>query len=154
MLQYFMGGGRIKTFYSDKSPELRKVCKTLGIIYEHSQPGRPQNNSIAERTDLDILEGTRTALINAGFPECFWPFAAPHFCFLDNTSTLRSDGTVDPDGSPYNKAHGGGELKVTRLPFGCEVIFLPTRTKGQPHEKWGGTGEVGVLAGYHMEPGY
>jgi hypothetical protein len=93
-LQYFVGLGRIKLFCSDNAPELIRVCKTLQILQEHSTPGRPQNNAIIERTNLDILEGTRTTLISAGFPECFWPFAAPHFCLLDNTSTIGADGKV------------------------------------------------------------
>jgi hypothetical protein len=152
-LQYFVGTGRIKLFYSDNAPELVRVCKTLQILQEHSTPGRPQNNSIIERTNLDILEGTRTTLISAGFPECFWPFAAPHFCFLDNTSTIGADGKVYEEGSSYFRAHGE-ETNVLRLPFGCEVIFLPSPTKGLPHSKWEGVGEVGVIAGYHMKPGY
>eukprot|EP00972_Heterocapsa_arctica_P082153 12109289-Heterocapsa_arctica.AAC.1 len=63
--------------YSDNSGEIIKACKKLRILREPSRPGVPQSNDSIERTNLDILEGTRTSMIHVGFPECFWPFAAP-----------------------------------------------------------------------------
>eukprot|EP00972_Heterocapsa_arctica_P024860 3666629-Heterocapsa_arctica.AAC.1 len=60
----------------------------MGILRESSRPGVPQSNAKIERTNLDILEGTRTSMIHPGFPESFWPFAAPTYCFLDNINTL------------------------------------------------------------------
>ena len=102
-----------------------------------------------ERTNLDKLEGTRTALECAGFPECFWPFAAPHYCFLDNTSCLGSDGKSLEGGSNYNRAHQKGEPRGESN--GCEVVFAP---RGLSHGRWEGTGEAGVLAGYGLNSGY
>ena len=88
-LRYFFGNNAVNRFYSDNAPELELACATLGIVHETSRAGAPQNNSVIERTNLDILEGTRTTLICAGFPECFWPFAAQHFCFLENIFRRR-----------------------------------------------------------------
>ena len=153
-LKYFFGRTKVGSVYSDKAPEIVSACKSIGIIHERSQPGMPQNSSVIERTNLDILDGARTALICAGFPECFWPFAAPHYCLLENTSPTGSDGKLFPDGSRCHRAHGEGETEALRLPFGCEVIFLPSSTKGHTHGRWEGTGEVGVIAGYCMDPGY
>ena len=93
-LRNFFGNNAVGRFYCDNSPELKLVCTTLGIVHETSRPGVPQNNSIIERTNLDILEGTRATLICAGLPECFWPFAAQHFCLLENTSAIDLDGKV------------------------------------------------------------
>ena len=56
--------------------------------------------------------------------------------------------------SNYARAHGKGEPKVSRLPFGCEVIFAPQDTKKLAHGKWEGSGEVGVIAGYGLNAGY
>ena len=72
-MKYFFGDKVVNRFYSDNAPELELACTKLGIVHEKSRAGVPQNNSIVERTNLDILEGTRTTLISAGFPECFWP---------------------------------------------------------------------------------
>eukprot|EP00972_Heterocapsa_arctica_P046209 6816662-Heterocapsa_arctica.AAC.1 len=105
-LQFFQGTYNIKTMYSDNSGEIIKACKKLRILREASRPSVPQNNAKIERTNLDILEGTRTSMIHAGFPECFWPFAAPAYCFLDNTNTLGRDGKPIPDGSAWYLAKG------------------------------------------------
>eukprot|EP00972_Heterocapsa_arctica_P086783 12792878-Heterocapsa_arctica.AAC.1 len=63
--------------YSDNSGEIIKASKKLRILREPSQPGVPESNAKIERTNLDVLEGMRTSMIHASFPECFWPFAAP-----------------------------------------------------------------------------
>eukprot|EP00972_Heterocapsa_arctica_P060637 8946423-Heterocapsa_arctica.AAC.1 len=96
-LQFFRGTYKFQTMYSESSGEIIKACKKLRILRESSRPGVPQSNAKIERTNLDILEGTRTSMIHAGFPECVWPFAAPTYCFLDNTNTLGRAGKPIPD---------------------------------------------------------
>ena len=54
----------------------------------------------------------------------------------------------------YARAHGKCEPKVSRLPFGCEVAFVPQDTKELTHGTWEGSGEVGVIAGYGLNAGY
>ena len=51
----------------------------------------------------------------------------------------------------HSRAHGKGEPNVLRLPFGCEVIFVPQDTKSLSQGKWEGSGEGGVLAGYGLQ---
>ena len=52
-------------------------------------------------------------------------------------------------------AHEIDEPKVKRLPFGCEVIFIPAKTKVRDTPgKWEAVGIPGVIAGYRMKPGY
>ena len=99
---------KVEVFYSDNAPEPKLACKNLGIFHELSLPGVPQNNAMVERTNLDVLEGTRTCLVCAGLPQCFWPLAAPHFCFLDTTSCYGADGKILEGGSNYARAHGKG----------------------------------------------
>ena len=151
---YLIGNHAVCRFCSDNAPELELACTTLGIVQETSRAGVLENNSVIERTSLDILEGIRNILICAGLPECFWPFAAQHFCFLENTSAIGVDGKVFKDGSPYNRAHGKGEVDALRLPFGCAFYFTPADTKGFPKGKFEGSGEAGVIAGYNMSPAY
>ena len=112
-LRYFVGDPtKVKRCYTDGSPELEAALEELSVLHEQSRPGKPQNNSKIERTNLDVLEGTRCALIQAGLPECFWPFAAPHYCFLENTSKIDHQGNVYPDGSSYRVAHDSDEPNV------------------------------------------
>eukprot|EP00972_Heterocapsa_arctica_P112092 16429849-Heterocapsa_arctica.AAC.1 len=68
-LQFVRGTNKIHTMYFDSSGEIIKACKKLGILKESSRPGVPQSNDKVERTNLDILEGTRTSMTHAGFPE-------------------------------------------------------------------------------------
>ena len=142
-LSSFLVTRKWKSFFSDNAPELKLACKNLGIVHELSLPRVPQNNAMVERTNLDVLKGTCTCLVCAGRPLCFWPFAAPHFCFPDNTSCSCADGKILEGGSNYARAHGKGEPKVCRLPVGCEIIFVPQDTKKLAHGKWEGSGEVG-----------
>ena len=126
----------------------------MGITKEGSLQGVPQNNAVAERNNRDILDGARVALIHAGLPTVFWPFAGPCYCVLTNTDMYDSSGTLLADGSPWCRRHGE-EFKGLRLPFGTEVIFLPANTKSDIDvRKWDGTGHPGVFAGYKIEPGY
>eukprot|EP00972_Heterocapsa_arctica_P045367 6697902-Heterocapsa_arctica.AAC.1 len=82
-------------------------------------------------------------MVHAVFPECFWPFAAPACCFLDNANTLGRDGKPIPDGSAWYLAKGE-ESSAIRVPFGCEVIFYPSATKtADATAKWEGTGVAG-----------
>ena len=146
-LRYFFGSNAVNRFYFDNAPELELACATLGIVHKKSRAGVPKSSYVIERTNLDILEGTRTTLICAGFPECFWPFAAQRFCFLENNSAIDVDGKVHKDGSSYHRAHGKGETTALRIPFGFAVYFIPADAKGFPKGKFEGSGEAGVIAG-------
>ena len=75
-LGIFMGDRMIERFYSDRSGEIERALRDLHIVSDTSQPGVPQNNAVAERLVQDILEGTRTALLRAGLPPCFWNMRA------------------------------------------------------------------------------
>ena len=57
-------------------------------------------------------------------------------------------------GSPWFRAKGS-ETTALRLPFGCAVLFYPSKTKlGDVPAKWEGTAIPGVFAGYSMKNGY
>ena len=110
-IKFFVGDATVNLVYSDKSGETKKACTTLKILHEPSLLGVPQNNAVAERNNLDILDETRAALIQAGFPSCFWPFAAPRGCFLDNTRFKDEWGDPIVGGSAWAKAHGNSEFE-------------------------------------------
>eukprot|EP00972_Heterocapsa_arctica_P105132 15492094-Heterocapsa_arctica.AAC.1 len=79
-------------------------------------------------------------MIHIGLPECFWSFAAPHYCFNDNTDHLDVHGDPLEGGSPWFRAKGS-ESKALRLPFGCAVSFVASATKtADIPAKWEGSG--------------
>ena len=69
-MQHFTEGRFVSLWYSDNSGELEVAAKKLCFPRETSLPSKPQNNAIAERNNKDILQGTRTTLIQAGLPPC------------------------------------------------------------------------------------
>ena len=107
----FNGDREVKRYYSDNSGELRQAIKDMGVPREGSVPGVPKTNGVIERTNRDILDGTRATLINAGLPGCFWEFAGPAYCHLDNIR-VKADGT-----SPWMMTHGEA-FKGNSIPFG------------------------------------
>ena len=84
-IKRFVGEAEVGRVYSDKSGEIAKACESFNILHGPSLPGAPQNNAMAERNNRDIIDGARASMIQAGFPSCFWPFAGPRCCILDNT---------------------------------------------------------------------
>ncbi|MFM7979920.1 MAG: hypothetical protein ACKPKO_11450, partial [Candidatus Fonsibacter sp.] len=96
-IHHFKGNREISRFYSDRSGEIERALRDLRITSDTSQPGVPQNNAVAERLVQDVLEGTRTALLMAGLPPCYWEFACQHYCLMENDITRRKSGTPDGD---------------------------------------------------------
>jgi hypothetical protein len=102
------GDRNIERFYSDRSGEIDRALRDLHIVTDNSQPRFPQNNVVAERLVQDVLEGTRTALLRAGSPPCFWEYACRHYCTMDNARPARQSASADGDGdrsSPWEKTH-------------------------------------------------
>ena len=131
--------------YSDESGELKAACHQLSIVHELPQPGIPKTNAIAERQNSDVLAMTRSSLVAAGLPACFWPYAAPCVCFNDN----MREGEY---GSAWTLTHKK-EFKGKLFAFGCGVWFKPSPTKYTP-TKWDGRAMFGIFAGYKINPGY
>ena len=146
-LKDFVGGRKVELFYCDNSDELRKAGEELRFTTEFSQPGVPQTNGIAERNNRDILSGTRTALISAGLPACFWPYASQCYTMNRNCLVDASTGT-----SPWSVTHGGETLDGKLFPFGRGVWFTPSPSKYTPG-KWDGRAQWGIFAGYRLSPG-
>ena len=77
-IKHVKGERNIERFYSDCSGEIDRAFCALHIVLGNSQPCVPQNNAVAKRLVQDVLEGTRTALLRAGLPPCFWEYACRH----------------------------------------------------------------------------
>ncbi len=76
------GGDPRRRYYSDNWRALRNAAEMAGLQHESCLPGIHQTNGIAESNSRTILSGTRRLLMQAGLPACWWPYAAPCFCFL------------------------------------------------------------------------
>ena len=103
----------------------------------------PKTNAIIERCNGDVLAMTRSALIGAGLPACFWPYAAPCVCFNDNS-------VATDDGSPWQVTHKAA-FKGLLFFFGCGVRFKPSPTKYTP-VKWDGRAMFWGLCRLQSQP--
>ena len=91
-LQHFRGPrAYFQYVYSDNSGEIWKAVDELGFQQGTSTPGVHETNSHIERRNETILGGTRTVLVNAGLPSCFWPSASSYFCHMLNTKMVDGD---------------------------------------------------------------
>eukprot|EP00435_Cladocopium_sp_Y103_P034429 s953_g8.t2 len=146
-VKQFIGARKVREAYSDRAPQFDDAMFEMKIPIDHSLPGRPQTNSIAERTNQFILTTTCTCLLEAGLPPCFWRTAIQCVCHLLNTEPN------DDEISAWCKLHGS-EFKGKLIPYGALVNYKPpaTRDVNQSH-KFDPDAIPGVFAGYHVGPG-
>ena len=57
-VKQFIGAKKVRQAYSDHAPQFIEAMNEMKIPIDHSMPGRPQTNSIAERTSQFILTAT------------------------------------------------------------------------------------------------
>ena len=138
-IRHFMGRRKIQLIYSDEAPEFVKACKGLRIEHDTSLPGRKKNNSLAERTNLYIIDQVSTCPLAAGLPPCYWSFALQTTCHLMNVE--------DVDGESAWAKGLGEEFNGPKIPFGALVDFMPSPTRDDTH-KFAPRSKRGVFAGY------
>ena len=146
-VKQFIGTKKVRQAYSDHAPQFIEAMNEMKIPIDHSLPGRPQTNSIAERTNQFILTATSTCLLEAGLPPCFWRTVILCVCHLLNVEPN------DDELSAWCKLHGS-EFAGKLIPYGARVNYKPPKTRdaGQLH-KFGPDSIPGVFAGYHIGPG-
>ena len=83
-LMELAGNSTVTLFYSDNAPELISAAPAMGWPHERATPGRPLTNGVADRAVRTVLDGTRSALLHAGFEERYWSLACQHWCFAHN----------------------------------------------------------------------
>ena len=112
----------------------------LKLHHDLSLPGRPQNNSLAERTNQFIIDQTSACLVHAGLPTCYWAQA-----ITMNIEEVNGS-------SAWMRLHGE-EFKGEKIPFGALVDFKPSEARGGKREKFEPRGETGIFAGYVLSTG-
>ncbi len=112
-LKFFIADRTVKRAYSDNFTSLIKACYDLGIPHELSEPGIHETNAVIERANEDILAGSRVLLVQSGLPSCFWTYAQPCYCMLDNVEP-KDNGASS---SWVNRHHP--EFPGYTIPFVC-----------------------------------
>nr|GEX28746.1 putative ribonuclease H-like domain-containing protein [Tanacetum cinerariifolium] len=78
---------KVKVIKSDngtefKNNDLNQLCRMKGIKMEFSVPRTPQQNGIAERKNITLIEAASTMLADSLLPIPFWAEAVNTACYV------------------------------------------------------------------------
>ena len=140
---------RIRLDNSGENRSLQKECDkaNLGIIFEFTAPGTPQQNSVAERRIPTLMGRARTMLIQAGIDSKgkgeFW-------CEVISTATKLDNIMVRPERtkSPHTMLYGK-DAKYTRYmrTFG-EMAVIAIHESKKMRSMLDDRGKTCMIVGY------
>ena len=145
-IKHFTGSEKVNQYYSDSSKQIMRAVRTLGINHEHSQPGVSRSNGIIEALVGSLCDAVRAALVTAGLPGCFWPFAGPCIALLRNV-------WVHGDGTSAWFERFGETCEGLLIPFGALVWFRPSIIKYELAKTMPRL-QPGIFLGYELQSGY
>ncbi|GJT80354.1 putative ribonuclease H-like domain-containing protein [Tanacetum coccineum] len=97
-------------------------CREKGIRREYSVSRTPQQNGVAERRNMTLIEAARTMLADSKLPTTFWAEAVSTACYVHNRVLV-----VKPHNkTPYELFRGFKPALSFMRPFGCHVTILNT----------------------------
>ncbi|GKE26138.1 putative ribonuclease H-like domain-containing protein [Tanacetum coccineum] len=126
-----------------KNREMNELFGLKGIKRKFSVAKTPQQNGVAERKNMTLIEAARTMLPDSLLLTVFWAKTVNTACYVPNRVLMTK---------PHNKTPY--ELIIGRPPsisfmrhFGCPVTILNTL---DPLGKFDGKAEEGFLVGYSV----
>nr|GFB35769.1 hypothetical protein [Tanacetum cinerariifolium] len=126
-----------------KNIDLNQFCGLKGIKREFSVPRTPQQNGIAERKNMTLIEAARTLLADSLLLIPFWAEAVNTAFYVQNRVLV----TKPHNKTPYELLHGRLPSIGFVRPFGCLVTILNTL---DPLGKFQGKVDEGFLVGYSV----
>ncbi|GKE67513.1 ribonuclease H-like domain-containing protein [Tanacetum coccineum] len=93
-----------------------------GIKREISVARTPQQNGVAERKNMTLIEAARTMLADSLLPTTFWAEAVSIACYVQNRVLV----TKPHNKTPYELLHGRPPSISFMRPFGYPVTILNT----------------------------
>jgi transposase InsO family protein len=93
---------KIKILRSDNggeytSKEFVKFCKDVEIKRELTTPYNPQQNGVAERNNITIMEAVKTMIHDQDLPMCLWAEATKTIVYVHNRLSHSALGFKTPD---------------------------------------------------------
>nr|GFA13641.1 retrovirus-related Pol polyprotein from transposon TNT 1-94 [Tanacetum cinerariifolium] len=139
---------KVKVIRSDngtefKNSDLNQFCGVKGIKREFSVPRTPQQNDIAERKNMTLIEAARTMMADSLLPIPFWAEAVNTACYVHNRVLV----TKPHNKTPYELLHGRTPSIGFMRPFGCPMTILNTL---DPLGIFQGKVDEGFLVGYSV----
>ncbi|GJW33711.1 putative ribonuclease H-like domain-containing protein [Tanacetum coccineum] len=131
--------GILKSFIT----EIENLVDHKGIMRQFSVARTPQQNRVAERRNMTLIEAARTMLADSKLPTTFWAEAVNTACYVQNRVLV-----VKPHNkTPYELFHGRTPTLSFMRPFGCPVTILNTIDH---LGKFNGKADEGFFVGYSL----
>ncbi|GKA32601.1 putative ribonuclease H-like domain-containing protein [Tanacetum coccineum] len=122
---------------------MNEFCRLKGIKREFSIARTPQQNGVAERKNMTLIEAARTMLADSLLPTVFWAEAVNTACYVLNRVLV----TKPHNKTPYELIIGRPPSISFMRPFRCPITILNTL---DPLGKFDGKAEEGFLVGYSV----
>ncbi|GJV45833.1 ribonuclease H-like domain-containing protein [Tanacetum coccineum] len=120
---------------------MNELCGLKGIKREFSVARTLQQNRVAERKNMNLIEAARTMLADSLLPTVFWAEAVNTACYVLNRVLV----TKPHNKTPYELIIGRPPTISFMRPFGCPITILNTLDS---LGKFDGNAEEGFLVGY------
>ncbi|GKA59201.1 putative ribonuclease H-like domain-containing protein [Tanacetum coccineum] len=105
-----------------KNNDMNQFCGIKGIKREFSVTRTLQQNGVAKRKNMTLIEAARTMLADSLLPTTFWAKAVSTACYVQNRVLV----TKPHNKTPYELLHGRPPSISFMRPFGCLVTILNT----------------------------
>ncbi|GJT05151.1 putative ribonuclease H-like domain-containing protein [Tanacetum coccineum] len=140
---------KVKTIRCDngiefKNKDVIEFYGSKGIKREYSNARTPQQNGVAERKNMTLIEAARTMLADSFLPNTFWAEAVSTACYVLNRVLV----TKPHNKTPYELITGKIPIISYIRPFGCHVTILNTIDH---LGKFAGKSDEGFLVGYSLQ---
>ena len=140
---------RIRLDNSGENKSLQKECdkQNLGIIFEFTAPGTPQQNSIAERRIPTLMGRARTMLIQAGLEP---KYKGELWCEVISTATKLDNIMVRPERTkpPHTLFYGEDAKYAKSLRTFGEMAVIVIHEGKKMRSKLDGRGKTCMFVGY------
>ncbi|GJR73853.1 putative ribonuclease H-like domain-containing protein [Tanacetum coccineum] len=124
-----------------KNRVMNQFCEIKSIKREFSVARTPQQNIVAERKNMTLIEAARTMLADSKLPTTFWAEAVNTACYVQNRVLV-----IKPHNkTPYELFLGRKPALSFMRPFGCPVTILNTIDH---LGKFDGKADEGFFVGY------
>ncbi|GJY97106.1 putative ribonuclease H-like domain-containing protein [Tanacetum coccineum] len=126
-----------------KNKEMNQFCEMKGIKREFSVARTPQQNRVAERKNITLIEAARTMLADSKLPTTFWAETINTTCYVQNRVLV-----IKPHNkTPYELFNDRPPIISFMRPFGCPITILSTLDH---LGKFDGKADKGFFVGYSV----
>ncbi|GJS14681.1 putative ribonuclease H-like domain-containing protein [Tanacetum coccineum] len=126
-----------------KNKEMNQFCEMKGILRQFSVARTPQQNGVAKRRNMTLIEAARTMLADSKLPTTFWAEAVNTACYVQNRVSL----SFHDDGSKPSSDDGKKVDEDPRKDSKCNDQEKEDNVNSTNTVNATGTNKVNVVGG-------